>query len=248
MKKEVDKIIQFIKGVLKKQKFTNVVVAASGGIDSTCALYLLAKAIPKDHIFVFHLPYIHSEFAMLKKISISLGIPVKNIIETSIKSIVDQVIHTRSDLDRVRLGNIMARVRMIILYDLAKKHQALVCGTENKSEYYLGYFTRFGDAAADFEPIAHLYKTQIYQLAKYLGVPKEIIGKTPSAGLWQGQTDEGEFGFTYQEADIVLHLYFEKKISLEEIKKQGYKNAEKIINRALSNQYKHQAPYLIKEK
>ncbi len=248
MKKETDKIIQFIKEVFVKQKFTNVVVAASGGIDSTCALYLLAKAMPKDHIFVVHLPCAHSELAMIKQISATLGIPPKNISRISIKSIVDEVIHTRSILDKVRVGNIMARVRMIMLYDLAKKLKALVCGTENKSEYYLGYFTRFGDAAADFEPIQHLYKTQIYQLAKYLGVPKEIIEKPPTAGLWTGQTDEEEFGFTYQEADIVLHLYFEKKISLEEIKKQGYKKAEKIVGRALANQYKHQTPYIIREK
>lgn len=155
---------------------------------------------------------------------------------------------SRSDLDKVRLGNVMARVRMMVLYDLAKKLNAIVCGTENKSEYYLGYFTRFGDAASDFEPIAHLYKTQVYQLAKYLGVPKEFIDKTPTAGLWPGQTDEGEFGFTYKEADAVLQLYFDKKLNLAEIKKRGFKNAEKIIARVLKNEYKHQTPYLIKEK
>jgi NAD+ synthase len=139
----------------------------------------------------------------------------------------------------------MARVRMILLYDLAKKHNALVCGTENKSEYLLGYFTRFGDAASDFEPIQHLYKTQVYQLASSLGVPKNIIKKTPTAGLWHGQTDEGEFGFSYKEADEVLFYYYDKKLKLEEIKNKGFKNAEKIIKFSLKNSYKHHAPYTL---
>jgi len=147
--------------------------------------------------------------------------------------------------DNVRLGNIMARVRMIILYDLAKKHNALVCGTENKSENLLGYFTRFGDQASDFEPIQHLYKTQVYQLAKFLGVPKNIVEKTPTAGLWHGQTDEEEFGFTYKEADQVLSYFYDKKLKLEEIKKMGFTNADKIINFSLRNSYKHSAPYTL---
>ena len=148
-------------------------------------------------------------------------------------------------INNIRLGNIMARVRMIILFDLAKKHNALVCGTENKSEHLLGYFTRFGDAASDIEPIQHLYKTQVYQLAKYLNVPPEIINAKPSAGLWTDQTDEGEFGFSYQEADPVLYLYFEKKQTVEEIKKLGCKKAQKIIDFALQNSFKHEVPYTL---
>lgn len=246
MKKEADKIVQFIKGVFIKQKFVNVVIAVSGGIDSATCLYLLAKALPVEHIFVVHLSYIDSEFSTVKSIALSLGIPSKNISQLPIKPIVDEIAK-RSDPDRVRLGNIMARVRMTLLYDLAKKLNALVCGTENKSEYSLGYFTRFGDSASDFEPIQHLYKTQVYQLAHYLGVPAEIINKVPTAGLWSGQTDEKEFGFTYREADEVLQLYFDKKLTLQEIIKKSFKNAERIINRALTNQYKHQTPYIIEE-
>ena len=108
--------------------------------------------------------------------------------------------------DQLRLGNIMARVRMICLYDLAKQLDALVCGTENKSEKYLGYFTRFGDEASDIEPIMHLYKTEVYELAKHLGIPGAIVAKPPSADLWSEQTDERELGFSYKEADQVLHV------------------------------------------
>ena len=137
----------------------------------------------------------------------------------------------------------MARVRMIILFDLAKKYGSLVCGTENKSEKLLGYFTRFGDSASDIEPLSHLYKTQVYQLAKYLKVPEKIINQVPTAGLWTGQTDEDEFGFTYQEADQVLHQYFDKKKSAGQIKKLGFKNTDKIIKRIVDNQFKFQTPY-----
>lgn len=140
----------------------------------------------------------------------------------------------------------MARARMVILYDLAKKHQALVCGTENKSEFRLGYFTRFGDEASDFEPIQHLYKTQVYQLAKYLNIPKNIILQVPTAGLWEGQTDEGEFGFSYKEADIVLYLYFDKGKAISQIITKGFPNAQKIIDRAKANSFKHHLPYRIK--
>jgi len=129
------------------------------------------------------------------------------------------------------------------LFDLAKKKQALVCGTENKTEHLLGYFTRFGDEASDFEPIRHLYKTEVLKLALYLGVPEKIINQPPSAGLWPGQTDEGDFGFSYKEADQVLELYLEKKLKLEEIEKKGFKKAGKIIARLKQNLFKHQTPY-----
>ncbi len=152
----------------------------------------------------------------------------------------------RHDKEKVRVGNIMARIRMILLYDLAKKHNALVCGTENKSEFLLGYFTRFGDEASDFEPIQHLYKTQVFQLASFLNVPKNIIQQVPTAGLWRNQTDEKEFGFTYKEADQVLFYYYDQKLKLEEIKGMGFKNAATIINFALKNSYKHRTPYTTK--
>jgi NAD+ synthase len=107
----------------------------------------------------------------------------------------------------------------------------------------LGYFTRFGDEASDIEPIRHLYKTQVYELAKYLNAPRSIIQKNPSANLWEGQTDEAQFEFTYAEADPVLSLYFDKKISVQEIEKQGFKNANKIIEFTNKNSFKHNVPY-----
>jgi len=136
----------------------------------------------------------------------------------------------------------MARLRMIFLFDTAKKNQALVCGTENKSERLLGYYTRFGDSASDLEPISHLYKTQVLQLAKYLKIPKKIITTKPSAGLWENQTDEGEFGFTYAEADQVLYLTHDRGQDINIVKK-NFPNAEKIFKRFLDNQFKLKTPY-----
>lgn len=250
---EKAKITSFIKNVLKKQSFENVVIGMSGGIDSTAAFYLLKEAVLPQNIFVAHLYYSTSYFRDIEPMLKDAKIPKENIYEMSISAMVStfevglRLRHTSkvNEVNRVRLGNIMARIRMIILYDLAKKHKALVCGTENKSESLLGYFTRFGDQASDFEPIQHLYKTQVYKLASFLNVPKAIIDKEPTAGLWHGQTDESEFGFTYKEADQVLHFYYDKKLTLEEIKNKGFRNAEKIMNFSLKNSYKHHTPYAL---
>ncbi len=116
----------------------------------------------------------------------------------------------------LRKGNIMARARMIVVFDTAKKLDGLVCGTENKSEHYLGYFTRFGDAASDIEPISTLYKTQVQEMATFLGLPEIFTTKAPSAGLWEGQTDEKEMGFSYEDADrAVAVILGESKESID---------------------------------
>lgn len=250
-KNETEKIVRFLRQTLKRQGFDHVVIGASGGIDSTTSLYLLKETMPAKNIFPVHLHYFESSPTKLNEILNSIRIPLKNRLFISIKTVVDAIANKQhitnyeSQENKIRLGNIMARIRMIFLYDLAKKNHALVCGTENRSEHYLAYFTRFGDEASDFEPILRLYKTQVYQLAKYLGVLRPIIKKTPTAGLWEEQTDEGEFGFTYQEADQVLCLYFDEKLSINEIKKRGLKNAEKIIAWVKQNAYKHHTPYTL---
>src|SRR3989338_9674667 len=219
-KKETEKIGKFISQTLKSTGLKNLVIGFSGGIDSTTSLYLSSKAIPSENIFIAHLYYFEPNISIINHICHILHIPPQNQyflpIQKTVDELKNQLLITDYQLPirRIRLGNIMARIRMIILFDLAKKHNALVLGTENKSEHLLGYFTRFGDAASDIEQITHLYKTQVYELAKYLKVPEEIIKAKPSAGLWNEQTDEGEFGFSYQEADQVLYQYFDQKIPL----------------------------------
>jgi len=149
-------------------------------------------------------------------------------------------------LNKLRLANISARVRMMVLYDQAKLEDALVVGTENYSEHLLGYYTRFGDEASDLEPIKQLYKTQVFELAEHLGVPKDIISKEPSADLWSGQTDEGELGFGYADADPILFMIDQGK-SLAEIIKSGFekKLVENVMRQVKANDFKHQVPYSI---
>ena len=246
-KKETERIVQFIQTTLKEQKFKKIIISLSGGIDSTTVLYLAQKALPKENILIVnfsHLEDYRFDLNIVNKLNIPkenvFFIPVKNIVADFNKKLENNL---KNYQDRLRLGNLISRIRMIFLFDLAKKYRALVCGTENRSEKLLGYYTRFGDQASDFEPISHLYKTQVKQLARYLKVPEEIINKTPTAGLWPGQTDEDELGFSYQEADKVFCLYCDKKMTVEQITKRGFAKAKKIITRYKQNRFKELAPY-----
>ncbi|HUQ85338.1 MAG TPA: NAD+ synthase [Candidatus Limnocylindrales bacterium] len=247
-KKETKIIVNFLKKTFNEQKINNAVIGLSGGIDSITSFYLLKKVLSAKNIFVAHLHYNSTDFKNIEKILNACKIPKQNIYLLSIKKSVDELVKSfekNKEIDKIRKGNIMARVRMIALFDLAKKHNALVCGTENKSENLLGYFTRFGDQASDIEPISHLYKTQIFKLATHLGISEKIINQPPSAGLWKDQTDEGEFGFTYEEADQVLYLSVDKKMSVKEIEKRGFKNVGKILSFREKNFFKHEVPYTV---
>lgn len=132
----------------------------------------------------------------------------------------------------------MARTRMICVFDTAKELDALVCGTENKSEHYLGYFTRFGDAASDIEPISTLYKTQVRMAAVDLGIPEVFLTKAPSAGLWENQTDEGEMGFTYEDADRALAVLLGE--STEEVDQNLLKKVDTVVK---AQEFKRMVPY-----
>jgi NAD+ synthase len=247
-KEETKRIVNFLISVRKKTKKDKVVIGLSGGIDSTTVFYLLKKAYKSENIIGVSLPY-----EKIKPIADKLiRFGGTNFYHTRVsplrgplgseKIVTSSSSKVANPANNIRLGNIIARIRMIVLFDLAKKYDALVCGTENKSERLLGYFTRFGDAASDIEPISHLYKTQVRELANYLKVPQKIIDVAPTAGLWQGQTDEKELGFTYKEADQVLYLYYDKKMPVEKI---PFKNSRKIIKRVLNNQFKQEVPYLL---
>ncbi len=248
VKKEKEKIIGFLKKTLREQNKKKVVLGMSGGIDSTTSFYLLKEAVDPENILIAHLYYFQSKLKNFINSLKKANIPNKNIHELSIKNSVDdlmKILNIPSE-DRIRLGNIMARIRMIMLYDFAKKNNALVLGTEDKSEFLLGYFTRFGDEASDIEPIRHLYKTQIYQLAKYLGIPKKIVNLKSSPGLWPGHTAEKELGFSYEEADRILFLHKDKNMSIEKIKELGFPNAQKISDWTRRNSFKHHLPYIVK--
>ncbi len=177
----------------------NVVIGISGGIDSAVVATLCAYILGPEKVFGIMLPYGQQfDISDSQKIVDQLKIKSFNI---DIKPVVDQFNFFH---DKFVIANIMSRIRMTYLYAFANLHHGLVVGTTNKSEYSIGYFTKFGDGGCDIEPITNLYKTEIFQFAKFLGIPESIINKKPSAGLWDGQTDEGELGFSYEQLDKFL--------------------------------------------
>lgn len=250
-KLQSETITRFIKNVLAKSHKKRAVIALSGGVDSAVSLMILTKAIGNKNVIVAKLPYAKQEMNDANAMIKLAKIPKKNIVNINIKTTVDLYRKLAKQhltkVNRIRLGNIMVRSRMIILYDCAKAHDALVCGTENRSEFWLGYFTLFGDSASDFEPLRHLYKTQVFALAKFLGVPQKIIDKKPSANLWPGQTDEKELGFDYATADKIMYYMIDKKLSREAIVHKGFtkKMVNKVLRRIANNRFKHQIPYTI---
>lgn len=242
-------ICDFIRATLTKAGFANVVVNISGGVDSAVAAALAAQAVGIEHVALAMMPYGQQGAQAVSDATLlveALRIPKDRVFTFDIKGPVDAIAAQTGNLDRIRLGNIMARVRMIYLFDLAKRLGALVCGTENRTEHYLGYFTRFGDEASDIEPIRGLFKTQIWDLARALNLPSRIIEKAPTADLWEDQTDEGELRFSYQDADTVLSYYFDEHLTVDDIIARGISGdvVARVLERVASNDFKHHLPYV----
>jgi len=161
---------------------------------------------------------------------------------------IDPIIQHEPNMSNLRKGNLMARERMIILYDQSEAFKGLVVGTSNKTEILLGYTTLWGDMASAINPIGDLYKTQLRQLAGSLNIPRSVIEKPPSADLWLGQTDENELGFTYEEVDKLLFLLVDKRFSLQDCIEAGFEKGfvEKVFNRVRRSQYKRMMPIIAK--
>lgn len=240
---------QFLRDIFIKNNKKNAIIAVSGGIDSALSLSLLVEALPKNQIWPILLPYGRQDMSDAETILDFWQIPIENRKILNISSMVDAICKSLliDEVDKVRKGNIMARVRMIAIFDYAKIKDALVVGTENKSEHYLGYFTRFGDQASDVEPLATLYKTQVRQMARELKLPKIFLEKKPSADLWQGQSDEVELGFSYELADQVLTYLIDQRIPSVEIPalfaKEKQSEVEKILARIQAMAFKREVPY-----
>lgn len=218
MKKEINKISEWIKNYIEKSKSMGVVVGLSGGIDSCVSAALAVKAIGNQGVVGVILPCcsnkIDKEDAMLLvnylKIE-HIEIKLDDVLKT-FEKVSDQKWHRKP----LTIPNVKARLRMLTLYSLASDLDTLVLGTGNKSEYEIGYYTKYGDGGVDIEPMNNYYKTEVWAMAKELGLPEKLINRVPTAGLWDGQTDESEIGCSYIELDKYLQG---KKNSLTKIQK-----------------------------
>jgi NAD+ synthetase len=198
-------LVAFLKDEFGRRGFQKAVVGVSGGVDSAVVATLAARALGPKNVIGVRMPYRTSSADSLthaKRVIDALGIESRTL---DISAAVDGYLQQEPDADAARRGNVMARVRMIALFDLSAKHHALPLGTGNKSERLLGYFTWHADDSPPVNPIGDLFKTQLWALARHLGVPLEIIEKPASADLVSGQTDEGDFGISYAKADVILN-------------------------------------------
>ncbi len=248
LKKTHEELVNFLRENIYKTGLKKAILGLSGGIDSALVAYLLRDALGAENVYAIMMPYKTSNpksLAHAKLVVEDLGINAKTI---EITDMIDAYFKNDQDATMLRKGNKMARERMSILFDNSAKEGALVIGTSNKTEIFLGYSTQFGDSACAINPIGDLYKTNVWNLSEYLGVPREIIEKKPSADLWEGQTDEQELGLTYKEADEILYRILEENKIDEEIVKEGFniKIIDKIKNRMTKSEYKRHMPIIAK--
>ena len=249
--KEVhNELVEFLRENFKKAGFSKAVLGLSGGIDSALVAYLLRDALGKENVLAIMMPYKSSNPDSLnhaKLVVEDLEINSKTI---EITDMIDAYFKNEKEATSLRMGNKMARERMSILFDYSSKENALVVGTSNKTEIYLGYSTQFGDSACALNPIGDLYKTNIWDLSRYLKIPNELIEKKPSADLWEGQTDEQEMGLTYKEADQVLYRMLEENKKVDEVLAEGFNKdlVDNIVRRMNRSEYKRRMPLIAKIK
>lgn len=238
----------FIRNEVHKFGFTRAVLNLSGGIDSALSAYLAAGALGPENVLALLLPYRESNpdsQTDAEAVVADLGIPSKLL---EITPLVDPYFAEFAEMDVKRRGNVMARARMIVLYDQSVAFDSLPLGTSNKTELLLGYSTLHGDMASAVNPIGDLYKTQVRQLSRHLGIPQPIIEKPPSADLWPGQSDEGELGFAYEDVDHVLYLLVDERYRPEELIAAGFERqfVEDVTRVVQAMQYKRRPPVIAK--
>lgn len=241
-------LVRFLRAEAFKFGFSRAVLGLSGGIDSAVSAALSARAFGPQNVTGVRMPYRTSDPASeadALAVVEALGIATRKV---EITAMAEGYFEEHGITDRVRRGNVMARSRMIVLYDLSAELQALVIGTSNKTVLLLGYSTQFGDAASALNPLGDLYKHQVYQLARHFGLPRSVIEKAPSADLFTGQTDEAELGFTYAEADRLLHLMVDRRYGERELVEAGFapEFVNRVVQRIVRNQYKRLPPVIAK--
>ncbi len=252
----VDVIIGFIRAQMEQTGFRRVVLGLSGGVDSAAVAFLCARAVGPDNLLAVRMPYRTSSEASetdALRVVTALGckterVDITPMVQPMLSLVADPGQTAGGDELNVRRGNVMARQRMIVVYDRSAAFDALVAGTSNKTEALLGYGTLHGDMAAAFAPIGDLYKTQLRSVAADLGVPREILDKPPSADLWPGQTDEGELGRTYDLLDRTLFALVDRRWTIDRCVAGGLDRdlVEWVSRRVAQMEFKRQQPPVAK--
>jgi len=241
-------IVDFIRTRTQEAGVSGAVVGISGGVDSALVAYLAVEALGNENVLGVHLPELNvtspEDVLDATEIAGRLGIEFKTI---DISEVLTSFMHAIPDSNQaspLTNGNLKARIRMSILYYYANLLDRMVIGTGNNTEIMLGYYTKYGDGGVDIEPIGDLYKTEVFELARFVGVPEGIVTKAPSAGLWVGQTDEEELGISYVVVDKLIRLLLEENTpeSIRNILGISEEQVASVIRRINSNIHKHQVP------
>lgn len=243
-----DILVRFLREELGSAGFKRAVIGLSGGIDSAVSAALAVRAFGPEEVLGVMMPYRTSNpdsEAHARLVADDLSMPVRLV---DISAMVDGYFDQEQVPAGMRRGNVMARARMTILYDYSEAWGGLVIGTSNKTEMLLGYSTLFGDSAHAVNPLGDLYKHQVFQLARFLDLPSEVIDKPPSADLFEGQTDEQELGFTYAQADSLLVRLIDERYSEDELVESGFDRdfVRMVATRIVRNQYKRVPPVIAK--
>ena len=238
----------FIRSEVTRVGYSRAVIGLSGGIDSALSYALAVEALGPQNVLAVRMPYRDSSPESLEHAELLIEqfeTPSETI---EITDMVEPLFGRDPAITKQRKGNIMARQRMIVLYDQSEVFRGLVTGTSNKTEILLGYSTLWGDMASALNPIGDLYKTQVRQLARALAIPQAIVEKAPSADLWSGQTDEGELGFTYEQVDQLLFLLVDQRYSPKECVQDGFDEAfvQSVLARVRRSQFKRMMPIIAK--
>ena len=243
-----DLLTKFLRDETKNAGFHRGVIGLSGGVDSAVSTFLTAEALGKENTIAVLMPYRSSSAKSVEDARTVIDKLQIRSETVDISAMVDAYCEAWKVGDKVRRGNVMARMRMIALYDISARERALVIGTSNKTEIMVGYGTLFGDTASAINPLGDLYKTQVWQLAGELGVPQNIVEKTPTADLWEGQSDEDELGCSYAQLDSLLFRLVDERRNDEELQKLGF--APDFVGRVKGmiqkNQFKRRPPVIAK--
>ncbi len=240
-----DYLVAFLKDEVEKTGLKNVVIGLSGGLDSAVVAVLAHMAFG-ERLLCIKMP---SQFSSQSSLDDADELIQKFGLRSETRSISKLLdAYDLEGMSALRVGNLSSRFRMVNLYDISARESALVLGTSNKSELMLGYGTLYGDLASAVNPIGDLYKTEVFDLAREIGVPDSIVNKAPSADLWEGQSDENELGYTYAELDGVLKRYVEERASKDEVIQDGYSKdlVDMVVNKIYFNQFKRRMPLIAK--